>query len=79
MSDAGLKIPEDIAFIGYDNKQISKIYTPNISLVYQPIEDIAEKIYLRLEELLSEKQELPGRTSVVKSCIIYTDSIKKFR
>lgn len=79
VSDAGLKIPEDIAFIGYDNKQISKIYTPNISLVYQPIEDIAEKIYLRLEELLSEKQELPGRTSVVKSCIIYTDSIKKFR
>ncbi len=75
VNDAGLKIPEDIAFIGYDNKQISKIYAPNISIVYQPIDDIAQAIYNKLSALME------GKTSndcvVVKSCIIYTDSIKK--
>lgn len=77
VSDEGLKIPNDIAFIGYDNRQISKIYTPNISLVYQPPEDIAQAICEQLEKLMAGETE-PTVTSV-KSRITYTDSIKKCR
>lgn len=76
VSDAGLKIPEDIAFIGYDNKQISKIYTPNISLVYQPVDDIAQAIYGELSALMAGDAS-NGRI-VIKSRITYTDSIQKF-
>ena len=76
VSDAGLKIPEDIAFIGYDNKQISKIYTPNISLVYQPVDDIAQAIYGELSALMAG--DAGNGRIVIRSRITYTDSIRKF-
>ena len=75
VSDMGLNIPRDIAFIGYDNKQISKIYTPNISLVYQPVDDIAQAIY---NELLSLMAGNPSKQLItIESRITFTDSIRK--
>lgn len=75
IGEAGLKIPENVAFIGYDNRQISKIYSPNISLVYQPISEIAEKICERLEAYFSGSES--ETVSVVNSKIVYTESVDK--
>lgn len=36
-----LKIPDDISFIGYDEVQLTKIYNPPITIVLQPMEEIA--------------------------------------
>lgn len=75
VTESGLRIPDDIAFIGYDNQSISKTYTPNISLVYQPIQAIAEKICGILEGLMNgEKQD--DITTVISE-IIYTESMNR--
>ncbi|MCL2342351.1 MAG: LacI family transcriptional regulator [Firmicutes bacterium] len=36
-----LKIPDDISFIGYDEVQLTKVFNPPITIVLQPIEEIA--------------------------------------
>ncbi len=75
IGEAGLKIPEDVAFIGYDNRQISKIYSPNISLVYQPIREIAEKICERLEADFAGEES--KAVSVVEAKVVYTESVER--
>ena len=35
-SDAGLRVPEDLAIVGYDNSQLSRIVRPQLSSVDQP-------------------------------------------
>lgn len=73
VAEAGLRIPEDIAFIGYDNYQLSQTYTPRLSLVYQPLPQIAEAV---CDKLLSFAQGAETSERItVKSRVIYTDSI----
>ncbi len=37
--DQGIKVPEDIAFMGFDDVDISKMYHPTLSTVRQPFEE----------------------------------------
>ena len=74
IEDTGLKIPDDLAFIGYDNRMISRVHTPNISLVYQPIQEIADNICIGLERLLIGEM---CESTVVASQVFYTESIDR--
>lgn len=40
LADAGIRVPEDVALIGFDNVVISKIITPPLSTVGQPMRQI---------------------------------------
>jgi len=42
INDMKLTIPDDIAFIGFDNLQLSTVIKPKLTLVAQPLEEIAE-------------------------------------
>lgn len=75
ISEAGLRIPQDIAFVGFDNRQISHIYTPNLSLIYQPIDEIASVVCEQLMRLI--KGETDGESNVVKSRVEFTRSVSK--
>ena len=75
INEEGLRIPQDIAFIGFDNQQISHIYTPNLSLIYQPLDEIAGIICDRLTRLI--KGEEDDGSTVVESRVVYTESVSK--
>lgn len=40
--NAGLKVPDDIAIVGFDNLNVTKIFTPNISTIDQPFTQLGE-------------------------------------
>ena len=42
ISDMRLSVPNDIAIIGFDNMQASKVLKPRLTLIEQPLEKIAE-------------------------------------
>ena len=42
ISDMRLSVPNDIAIIGFDNMQASKVLKPQLTLIEQPFEEIAE-------------------------------------
>lgn len=43
ITDAGLKVPEDISIIGFDGIDISYFYNPSLATIKQPSKEIAQK------------------------------------
>ena len=53
--ERGLKIPEDIAIIGFDDSRIASIITPSLSTVRQPVYDMG----MEATKILVEKMKNP--------------------
>lgn len=56
--ESGRRIPEDIAVAGYDGIEITKYYTPTLTTIRQPVEEMAKETLHILFELI-EKNDVP--------------------
>jgi LacI family transcriptional regulator len=58
-TNAGMKIPDDIAIVGYDNIPLASLTTPSLSTITQSVEDIAanavEQLFLQIDNRPCEK------------------------
>ena len=76
-----LKIPEDLAIISFDERDVFELYSPPISVISQPISDLAEELINGTLEILSSKKEepyffrktLPGKLVVRESLTALQD------
>ncbi len=69
----GLKIPGDMALIGFDDSRIASIVTPAISSVHQPIYEMG----MEATKILIEKMKNPGmkpRKKIFKSSLVIRES-----
>jgi LacI family transcriptional regulator len=62
--DSGLAIPEDIAVIGFDDNTHFNLFSPSITAVAQPIEEIAQEVVHQLLNALSDERESKKRRMV---------------
>lgn len=65
--EAGLRVPEDIALLAFDGTQESEYTTPPLSVVCQPIDEIAAK---SIEILLSGEGQQTGRHLVLQPSLL---------
>jgi LacI family transcriptional regulator len=73
--DHGLKVPEDIAIIGFSNWFMSSVITPTLSTVYQPGDEMGKKA---VEVLCSEIQaKLRNQTIDYQTVILPTRVIPR--
>lgn len=56
LNELGVKIPEELAIIGFDSIEFSKSVTPNLEVVIQPIDEIAKNATEALLKRLNQKQ-----------------------
>lgn len=63
--DLGLAIPDDIAVIGFDDNTNFNLFSPSITAVAQPIEEIAEEVVQQLLNALSDERESKKRRTVI--------------
>lgn len=74
----GLKIPEDISFIGFTDGLLSRYSNPTLTVVAQhgvKMGEIAAKLLIdKVESELEDLEEEPYRTEIVKASIIDRDS-----
>ena len=61
--DAGLRVPEDIAVIGFDDQPLSELL--DLSTVRQPVADQALAVTTRLLALIAETDDEPARDPAV--------------
>ena len=61
----GLKIPDDIAVIGFDDNYHFSLYTPAITCVAQPVEEIAHQIVKKLLASLSDADRKENIETIV--------------
>ncbi|MEM0911191.1 MAG: LacI family DNA-binding transcriptional regulator [Pseudomonadota bacterium] len=56
LRERGIKVPEDIAVVGYDNIQISEFFTPPLTTVYQNTATAGELLVKNLLLMLNDEE-----------------------
>ncbi|MBZ9728672.1 LacI family transcriptional regulator [Salegentibacter sp. JZCK2] len=55
IKNKGLKIPEDLGIISFDDRDVFELFTPPISVIAQPVPDLAEELIKGTLKLLKTK------------------------
>jgi DNA-binding LacI/PurR family transcriptional regulator len=72
--DAGLRVPQDVAIVGYDNREIARIFRPSLTTVTLPLYGMGQASADILLAMLAGKDELHeeikirGRLIIRESC-----------
>ena len=73
--DRKLRIPKDVSFIGYDDKELTQIINPPITIVLQPTDQMAaEAVHLLVRRMRGDREGLP-HTTMLKACLLIHESI----
>jgi LacI family repressor for deo operon, udp, cdd, tsx, nupC, and nupG len=54
----GVKIPDDLAVVGFDDQPVAELITPGLTTVYQPVEEIGKKTMAVMTELITHQKKL---------------------
>jgi DNA-binding LacI/PurR family transcriptional regulator len=74
IQDAGLHVPEDIAIVGYDNRNFTETFRPGITTVNMPVGEMgkvaAELLLKQIEDGLTEEEEIKvqGQLIIRETC-----------
>jgi LacI family transcriptional regulator len=71
----GIKIPEDISVISFDDHDSFKLHSPAITVVAQPIEDIAVKSIQLLMSQMTDMAKFEVEKSLKKGKLIVRESV----
>jgi DNA-binding LacI/PurR family transcriptional regulator len=72
----GIKIPEDIAVIGYDNISLSEMYEPSLSTVAMPLEKMGQEA-MKLITSRINKHRLKTRQIIMNTQVLIRKSTDK--
>ena len=72
--ERGVRLPEDLDFIGYDNVELFSILSPRLEIVEQPTSEIARRAAELLIARLSGDQS-PARLLRLKARITTTSNL----
>lgn len=72
----GLKIPDDIQVIGFDNSYLCELLSPKLSTVEQPFDKISKECVDTLIKMIN-KEEIEEKTIRVKTNVVLRESTKK--
>jgi LacI family transcriptional regulator len=74
----GIKIPEDVSIMGYDNLKISEMSVPPLTTTAQPLVKMAEKATEILFKIINKKAD-DVHSIIMPYQIIERDSVKKIK
>jgi LacI family transcriptional regulator len=69
ISNLGIKVPDDIAVISFDDYDVFELYSPSITAIAQPIEEIADNIIT----ILLDKLNTPAHSRKIDKVTLHTD------
>ncbi len=75
VNELGIKIPERLSFIGFDDLQLSRIVEPKLTIVEQPLEDIGRQTANLMLERLREAKPYKKKKIQLKTELIQRDSV----
>lgn len=73
--DMGIRIPQDISVISFDDHDSFKLHTPTIAVIAQPIEDIAVKSIQLLMSQMTDMETYQIEKSLKKGKLIIRESV----
>lgn len=70
-----IRIPEDVSVISFDDHDSFKLHTPTISVIAQPIEEIAVKSIQLLMSQMTDMEKFEVEKSLKKGKLIVRESV----
>jgi LacI family purine nucleotide synthesis repressor len=77
LQDVGIKVPEDVSVIGYDDSSLSKYYGVPLTTVHSPITEMGSASANELFRLLSDEGDKSGTVTKLSPKMIYRSSCGK--
>jgi len=78
IKETGLRIPEDIAVVGFSNDYVSALMEPSLTTISQPVQKIGStSIELLLDQMKRDVADWKAITKVLKTELIIRDSSRK--
>lgn len=74
LKELKIRVPEDIAVVGYDNIEFATYYKPYLTTIHQPTKEIAMLTCERLVSLLNNKESSVRRRIVLQPKLIVRES-----
>jgi DNA-binding LacI/PurR family transcriptional regulator len=73
LREAGRRVPEDVAVVGFDDVNLARHLMPSLTTVYAPIEEAGREAVRQLIRLIHGEQadplvQLPTRLAIRRSC-----------
>ncbi|MFJ7978041.1 LacI family DNA-binding transcriptional regulator [Peribacillus sp. NPDC096379] len=75
LKEAGIKVPEDVAVVGFDDISMAGLYQPSLTTVQQPIKEMGKatvdmllELILHKDEPIAKKVTFPMKLIVRESC-----------
>jgi len=75
IKSAGLGVPKDVSVIGFDDIRYAPICDPPLTTVYQPAEEIGERVMYRLLDEIEQVKSGKGRAEIVSHQLIIRQSV----
>lgn len=72
--EAGIRVPEDISVIGYDDTIMAQYFLPNLTTIRSPIEELGEISIEELFRLLTKEDSECGKIQELHPSIVIRDS-----
>ena len=73
----GLSVPEDISVIGFDDIRYAEVQDPPLTTVYQPAEEIGERVMYRLYKEIEEGASVNPEPEIVPHKLIVRQSVSR--
>jgi LacI family transcriptional regulator len=55
----GLRIPEDVAVVGFGDDPISRVFDPSLTTIHYPMEEMGRQAFARFRKLIGQKRARP--------------------
>lgn len=76
INDLGIRVPEDISVLGFDNIKLSTMLNPSLSTVSQPFYEMGKLAARKLYNVINEEDFVEPRVDVLNTEIIIRKSTK---
>lgn len=74
LEKAGIRVPEDVSVVGYDDIELGSYFSPSLSTIHQPLGEIAALACERLIELLSGKGAAQPEHRLIAPSLVVRES-----
>jgi len=74
--EAGMRVPEDISVVGYDDVELAVQFVPALTTVKPPTEELGRRAVRRLLEIMRDGTSVPSHIAVAASLQI-RDSVRR--
>jgi LacI family transcriptional regulator len=69
LTRAGVRVPDEVAVVGFDDIQAANLYEPQLTTVYQPMRMLGERACSRLIERIADPS-LPAQTQMLPTELV---------